>query len=245
MRFESQELLRLNEKQELEAIISRQKSPRVYLQPIVDAGLNMVHGYEVLSRGPRDTIIADITPFIVAERYGLEKELDLVMLDKVFDVLPEFPEGNIFINCFLPNLDYLYNKLKNNPPGRKVIIEIDFSGLLVDIIKVLREIEKFKTIPNVSFAIDDIGKYNLDKKLYRIISPQYMKVDICITRGIAKNEQKQELLEDIAILTKDINAALIIEGVESKEDAEYLMNHKLNLMQGYYFQKPQDYQLFK
>ena len=230
---------------ELNKLITGENGLRFYLQPIVFFKNRTLFAYEVLSRGACNTCLQEISPFDYAAEYSIGKQLDKVAFTDVFKVIDAFPGDTIFLNTYLSNLGALYEILKKSKTTKKIAIEIDFSTELVDINSVLEKINALNRLDYVSFAIDDLGKYSLDKKLYAIILPKYLKVDICVTTGICDDFSKQKALDDIILLSDEINAKLIIEGLEHREDAEYVKKQGVELAQGNMFQKPLEYGFFK
>jgi len=207
----------------------------LYLQPIINNNNHNIYGYEVLSRWSYSDMLID------DRSYNLRDQIALTML---FENIESFPDGKLFINCCLSNLDFLADLIEKSNTGRDLIIELDFSLELFETKSLISRIERLHKIQGISIAIDDIGKYNLDLKLYHYLKPAYLKVDICIARGIFDDSLKQEKLEKIVDLAQFLNAKLIIEGVETENDAEYLKENNHPLIQGFYYNKPRPYSEF-
>ena len=201
---------------QIEALIDRSKELQLYLQPVVYFIDRKAFGYEVLSRGARKTELEELSPFIFAGNYSLGQELDRVALQTIISNLGNLPKANLFVNCFLSNLEFLYDLLKDGHFEHRIIVEIDFCTELVDIKKTLVDISLIRSLSFVSFAIDDLGKYSLDRKLYDLIRPAFLKVDICLTKGISEDVIRQKVLDDIVRLSNEIDSQLILEGVDGK-----------------------------
>jgi len=241
----SREFVRSDEvKTEIEALVERKKRLQLFLQPVMSISNKKVFGYEVLSRGAPGSILEDFSPFIYAGDYNLGKKLDRVALETIIKNIKNFPDAYIFINSFLSNLGFLHELLKSISGDYKVVIEIDFSTELVEINEVLENVVKIKELTFASFAIDDLGKYSLDPRLYDLIMPEFLKVDICLTRGISEDVTKQKVLDDILILSNEIGSRLILEGVEERSDSNYLKTQGFELAQGNIFQRPREYSFF-
>lgn len=231
-------------KTELEDLIQKRTELQLFLQPIVYFSDSKTFGYEVLSRGAVDTSLETLSPFPLAYTYNLGKELDRIALDTVVDKIETLPDVHIFVNCFLTNLEYFYDLVKDRNITRNIVVEIDFSTELVDIKDVLSGVEKLTSLPFISFAIDDLGKYSLDRQLYDIIKPSFLKVDICLTKGISDDVRKQKMVDDIIVVANEVNSTLIFEGVEDRVDANYLKSHGFELAQGNIYMKPKHNEFF-
>jgi EAL domain-containing protein (putative c-di-GMP-specific phosphodiesterase class I) len=225
-------------KYDVESIIERIKSEsslKLNLQPIEDTEKNIIFGYEVLSRWEIENATKPDLPF---------KLQDIIALSILFEEMHSYPEGKLFINCSLTNIEYFAALFENTKITREIVIELDFGFELFEIKSVLKHLETLLKYENVSLAIDDIGRYDLDPNLINLLNPRYLKVDICIGIGIATNIENQKQLKYITMLAERIGAMIIVEGVERKIDAEYLKKNEYILIQGFYYHKPQPWQTY-
>jgi EAL domain-containing protein (putative c-di-GMP-specific phosphodiesterase class I) len=91
-------------------------------------------------------------------------------------------------------------------------------------------------------AIDDFGtKYS---SLGRItnLSLSYLKIDKFFVDGIGKNESDQFIIKSILELADSLGLKVIAEGVETKEQLNFLEKSNCPYIQGFYFSKPLSYQ---
>ena len=217
-------------------LVRKEEALALYLQPIINTDNQKIYGYEALSRWSYNENLIGHVPVRVR---------DLVALYLLFEFIHDFPEGRLFINCGLSNLEHLFPLLENRTVDNELIIELDFGMELFELKSVIRNIERINQSPGVSVAIDDIGRYDLDMRLYRHIKPAYIKVDISISRGIARALHQQLRFKELVGLADTIGATLILEGVESKRDAKFFKERNHNLIQGFYYFKPRPYTEFK
>ena len=215
--------------------IKKEQSLKLNLQPIQDTKNNCIFGYEVLSRWELDNAKRADLPF---------KLQDIIALSILFEEMQNYPEGKLFINCSLSNIEYFVALFENTKINREIIIELDFGLELFEITNILKHLTTLTSHENVSLAIDDIGKYSMDPKLINLLKPEYLKVDICIGLGIADSLEKQKQLEAITIIAQCIGATIIVEGIERELDAIYLKNKNYTLIQGFFYHKPQPWQTY-
>jgi len=95
-----------------------------------------------------------------------------------------------------------------------------------------RKINHFKT------AIDDFGSGYSGLNLLSVFQPDFLKLDMELTRDIDSNSIKQIIVKGIIHVAQDLGITIIAEGVETKNELDLLESFGINLFQGYYFAKP-------
>jgi EAL domain-containing protein (putative c-di-GMP-specific phosphodiesterase class I) len=89
----------------------------------------------------------------------------------------------------------------------------------------------------VKIAIDDFGTgYNSLKYLSKLVI-DCLKIDKMFVSNI-KTDMNKVIIDTVIALGHKINAKIIAEGVETKEQYEYLLKSGCDKIQGYYFSKP-------
>ncbi len=90
----------------------------------------------------------------------------------------------------------------------------------------------------ISIALDDFGS-GYSSLNYLIQMPiNTLKIDKSFINTISQNIQGETLTGMIITLGKKLGLSVIAEGVETKEQVEYLEKIQCNMVQGYYFSKP-------
>lgn len=87
-------------------------------------------------------------------------------------------------------------------------------------------------------AIDDMGAGYSSLQAMAELQPDYLKFDISLVRNIHESLIKIGLLETLVSLSSKINASVIAEGIEEKEEYEILRSLGVQLGQGYFFASP-------
>lgn len=231
---------------ELRRIIDN-KNLRIFFQPIIALLNQKVIGYEVFSRGPKDSIFEDATTlfsFATEENMFLEVELLALSLavekatflstdqflflnvDPIFLDLPEFKELS-----FLKN-----SSLKNS----QICFEITERTFIKNFAKLSSTINDFQK-KGIKFAIDDVGEGYSSLKAIVELKPTFIKIDIDIVRDVNKDQTKSTLIQLIVELAKKINILTIAEGIETEEEAQTLLSLGVDFGQGYLLGRPQQY----
>lgn len=89
----------------------------------------------------------------------------------------------------------------------------------------------------VKISIDDFGTgYNCMKYFQKFVC-DFLKIDVSFVNGIESGINKT-IIDTIIKLAHEIEAEVIAEGVETREQYEYLEDKGCDMFQGYYFSKP-------
>lgn len=70
------------------------------------------------------------------------------------------------------------------------------------------------------------------------VTPDFVKIDMSIVRGIDEDENRQVLFENLIAYSKERHIKVIAEGVETRSEMETLISLGADYMQGYYLGKP-------
>lgn len=89
-----------------------------------------------------------------------------------------------------------------------------------------------------ALAVDDLGSGYNSLLVLAELQPQYLKVDMSMTRGVDRDPRKQRLIEMLVRFADSTDAKVIAEGIETPEEARALRECGVHLMQGYYFGRP-------
>ena len=90
----------------------------------------------------------------------------------------------------------------------------------------------------IEVALDDFGTGYNDYSSLSLIDPDYIKIDRCMISDININPQKQEVFSKIIDMAHSLNIKVLAEGVETKEEYNYLRTSGAGLAQGYYLGRP-------
>ena len=65
-----------------------------------------------------------------------------------------------------------------------------------------------------------------------------IKIDMSFVQGIGKDHIDEAVIKAIITLAKSMGVQSVAEGVETYEQVNFLLEHKCDLMQGFYFGRP-------
>lgn len=107
-----------------------------------------------------------------------------------------------------------------------------------------KEQENFKFTINyfkqngIQIALDNFGSTNFNLKKIYIINPNYVKLDISITKEIEKDEIKQKLVKSLVSFCKSIGTYIIATGIETENQLKKILELNVDFAEGFFIAKP-------
>jgi EAL domain-containing protein (putative c-di-GMP-specific phosphodiesterase class I) len=217
-------------------------------QPIVEIESRTVMGHEALSRGPRGSELqAPLVLFSMAARLGLVEELERACRRKAFTDFAVFgASGRLFVNTvpatvrdasFLGRgvLDYLGPDLS----PRFVTLEITERQVIENLSMYREAMHAFLEL-GFSFAIDDLGAGYSGLETVATLGASYLKIDMGLVRDVHQKRASQQIIKAIVDMSAGVSAAVIAEGIQTKEEAAAITQLGIRYGQGYLFARPID-----
>ncbi len=99
-------------------------------------------------------------------------------------------------------------------------------------------LDKLKLM-GVRFAIDDFGTGYSSFAYLRRFPLSVLKVDQTFTRYITSNADTAAIVRAIITMARTLGLETVAEGVETSEQHAFLASNGCDVMQGYYFSRPQ------
>lgn len=229
----------------------KNRSLRVYYQPIYDTNMNCILTAEALVRLD-DPVLGLVTPdkFIpLAEKNGLIKEIGDFVFEEVCSFLDRH-RGNQYaftkvevnlsvLQCADEELPDRWDMImkKYNVTSQQFCLEITESAMLStssNIGKVIRTLRE----RGFSFALDDYGTGFANDSIITEFPFDLIKIDKSIVWGADNNEKGDKVLHHIISMIHDLDMKIVAEGVETEEQRKKLENAKVEYLQGFLFSKP-------
>ena len=115
----------------------------------------------------------------------------------------------------------------------------------------INDMERMQKILNairalgVRIALDDFGTGYSSLKHIREIPLDVIKVDQIFVKDLTKDEYSQSFIKMVAELAAAIDVNVCVEGIETREQFEVLEGMKVQMVQGYFFDKPLPQEAFE
>ncbi len=102
---------------------------------------------------------------------------------------------------------------------------------------VIRVLNRLKEL-GVSIAIDDFGTEYSSFTRLKALPIDQIKIDMQFIQGIEENKKDRAITRVIIKLAKSLGMSVLAEGVETKEQLDYLKEKECDCVQGYYYYRP-------
>ncbi len=239
----NKKILFFNGKKEINNLIEEKLFDFVF-QPIVIAKTGETFAYESLIRSKSAVLISSRAIVTLAgsqsRLYDMERITWFKTLETFKKYEKDFENAKIFINS-IPNyilsdkdLAELENKFKTDLS--RIVIEITENELTDE--RVFIKKQSLAKRWGCSLALDDFGSgYNIGIA-FLTFYPDFVKLNMAVTRGIDKDINRQNFVRAILQYTKSRKVKLIAEGIETKEEMDTLIQLGADYLQGYYLGRP-------
>ncbi|MFC7685311.1 EAL domain-containing protein [Ureibacillus sp. GCM10028918] len=240
---------KLTFEQELRQAI-RQNQLELFYQPQFNLCTQEIIGLEALIRWnhPKFGLImpGDIIP--LAEELGIATLLGDFVLDEACSQLRNWTERGlppIKVAINLSPQDFLSHTIVEKVQQSLTRCNIEPSNLELEItesmamdvtnaISIMKELNQL----GVQIAIDDFGKGFSSLNYLKNFPIHRLKIDRSFVNDILKNQNDAKIISAIIHLAHSLNLGVIAEGVETKEQAEFLNSLRCDEAQGFYYGKP-------
>lgn len=224
---------------------------KAYFQPVVDLGNGGVRGFEALVRWnyqgrpvPPPRLVA------VAVRAGLVRDLTACMLEQACAQLASWSQdlGHDWLQVAVnvPPMQVVDLDLpgqvadaiaRHGLSAHQLVVEITEDGLLTDLDAARRVTRELRAL-GVSLALDDFGTGYSSLAHLHEIPLTTLKVDRAFVDGLNEDPRVERFMRAVLRLGEDLQLGVVVEGVETAEQADTLHRLGCRIAQGYYFARP-------
>lgn len=222
---------------------------QVFLQPKFDSNTENLVGAEALVRRIVDGKIIAPNNFIPDyEMCGLITRLDYYVLEEVCIILQNWLSKGISlpisVNESAKNLSnekhsqellQLLNKYKIWP--KLIELEVTESSVVQNIEIAQKAHDRIQKLGFVT-CMDDFGVGYSSFNMLKNIPINILKIDKIFLDGLLTNRRFQIILESIVDMAHKLRMKTVMEGIENREEAEYLKEIGIDIFQGYFFGMP-------
>ncbi|WP_291647891.1 bifunctional diguanylate cyclase/phosphodiesterase [Clostridium sp.] len=199
--------------------------------------LGLVSPSEFIPIAESSGLIIPIGKYIINESFRKCKELTLRTAKK-FKMAINLSEVQIRDEDIV---SFISESLKFYDLSAEYIeFEITESIIMKSAEKNINTLEKLKGL-GVSLALDDFGTGYSSLSYLRTLPIDVLKIDKSFIDGIVIEEKSEYIINSIVELSHYLSLLVVAEGVETKEQLDFLKKISCDVIQGYYFSKPVEF----
>jgi len=223
----------------------------VYLQPKVNMVSSELYGAEALSRWvhPEDGLRRPDMYIPLFEKNGFISSLDMYVYEEVCKLKASWANekyGHIPISVNMSRL-HLYNKefpdtlesiaYKYGIPTNELEIEITESTFIKDNAELIRVIDILQQ-KGFMVSIDDFGSGFSALNLLKDLSVNTIKIDREFLKLSSNNSRGKKVIRNIIAMCLDLKMDVVTEGIETKEQIDFITRCGCQIAQGFYYSQP-------
>jgi len=224
---------------------------QVYYQPIISLESGEVTGVEALLRWmhPKRGIVMPLDFIPVAEETGLILQIGDYVLHKACvqaNAWRNSGHPNLWISVNISGRQFQDKNLikvvegtlrETGLPGDGLRLEITESVAMKDLalsVSVLNELNKL----GVSISLDDFGNGYSSLSYLKQFPLKVLKIDGSFIRDTDSNKNGEAITSAIIFMGQTLNLEVVAEGVETKEQLNFLKSQFCDEVQGFLFGRP-------
>lgn len=223
----------------------------LYFQPQLDLRKGAIISAEALLRWnhPKSGMISPDVLLPLAENIGLHETVGNWVIGQVCKQLRTWLDANKPATRIAVNLSAHQFKTENLPAKiqfqlhkykldvRYLEFEITEDAVMSDIESATQTLHELNRI-GTHLAIDDFGTGYSSLSYLTKFPIQYLKIDRSFVHEIPANKSMNSVISATIAMAHSLNLKVIAEGVEKKEQLEYLKSLGCDIVQGYLISKP-------
>ena len=228
-----------------------QQELRVFYQPVHDLQTSRLIGVEALVRWehPLRGLVPPGEFIPIAERTGLIAEIDAWVLEQACwqmcqwqsaGVHLSFVAVNISSRLFArPELYTLVSTVLTDSGLDPALLELEVteSAVMEDSQGALEQMHRLRAL-GLRLAIDDFGTGFSSLLRLKQLPVQKLKIDQGFVAGLPEDNDDVAIVRAVIALSQSMGLQVHAEGIEHIEQAQFLLDFKCDLGQGYWFGRP-------
>jgi EAL domain-containing protein (putative c-di-GMP-specific phosphodiesterase class I) len=223
----------------------------LHYQPKINYGSGAITGVEALVRWNHPTLgVIEPSAFIpLAEETGLIVELGAWVIKTACHQSRAWQDAggvavNMAVNLSARQLDL--NQLINTVADalrqtglapERLELELTETAIMSDAVEAIGILTDLKSL-GVRLSLDDFGTGYSSLNYLRRFPLDSIKIDRSFILGVDESANDRAIVKTIIALACNLNMNVIAEGVENRNQAQFLKLNGCHEMQGYFFAKP-------
>lgn len=227
------------------------KELKLYYQPQVNIETGEVIGFEALLRWENSSLgfVSPVDFIPVAEEIGLINKIGSWVIYEAAKKIKRWQEKGIHslriaVNIsvrqlqqtnFLEQVDEVLRKTGITPSNLE--FEITESIALTNLEYNIMILGKLKKM-GIQISLDDFGTGYSSLSYLKMLPIDNLKIDKSFVQNLTHDSSNKAIASAIIAMAHSLNLKVIAEGVEEKEQLDFLLEQKCDFYQGFLFSKP-------
>jgi EAL domain-containing protein (putative c-di-GMP-specific phosphodiesterase class I) len=220
-----------------------------YVHPIVGLKDGLTKAKEILTRFPvGDGTMRTVGDLLVDTALAPDSRarLDLLCLGAVFDALAEHPitDHLLFVNLNPLTMEHpdFWERIQPwfwnlSIPPHRLVFEITEAYALQSRDTMERNARRLRGL-GVRIAVDDLGSGAASLSHMARLAPDFFKVDKSLVRDVHRHPYQAALLNALAVFADRMRVGYIVEGIETMEELQAVIDADVPWGQGFIFGEP-------
>lgn len=221
----------------------REGQMTAYLQPIVSLETGLPVGAEALSRWNHPDGVRSAGAYMdLAAELGLEADISIGVIETVaaYQRSRGYPGGDPWITVNMPpqQLGQVFEHFRGAPGTlANLTLEITERAAVADLEQAQRLLSEARRAGAKVF-LDDFGVGQSSLSVLTDLPLDGIKIDAGFIRQLSSSESARAVVQTISDLGRRLELVVIAEGVETRDQAERLLDHGIDLAQGFHYSPP-------
>jgi EAL domain-containing protein (putative c-di-GMP-specific phosphodiesterase class I) len=220
-----------------------------YVHPIVGLKDGLTKAKEILTRFPAgDGTMRTVGDLLVDAALPPDSRarLDLLCLGAVFDALAEHPitDHLLFVNLNPLTMEHpdFWERIQPwfwnlSIPPHRIVFEITEAYALHSRDAMEVNARRLRDL-GVRIAVDDLGSGAASLSHMARLAPDFFKVDKSLVRDVHRHPYQAALLNALAVFAERMRVGYIVEGIETMEELQAVIDADVPWGQGFIFGEP-------
>ena len=223
----------------------------IHYQPQIDLSNNKIIGIEALVRWQHPTkgILTPKKFIALAEETGMILEIDQWVMHTAMEQVSKWHNeglapGILALNISMKQLEdtHFFDDIQNaiqtySFKPEWLELEITEGHMMKNHVEIIKKLKQISNL-GINISIDDFGTGYSSLSLLKRLPINRLKIDKSFIQDIPEDEDDIVIINSIIALAKSLNLDLIAEGVETAEQANFLISRNCMCVQGYYYFHP-------
>lgn len=221
-----------------------------YYQPKYNIETGSIIGFEALVRWihPQKGIIPPNQFIPLFESNGFISQVDFCIWEQVCQDLRRLLDKGYYVMPISVNVSrielylnikekLLYLLDKYNVPIELLRLEITETAYTNNPEQLIEVVDKLRK-QGFSILMDDFGSGYSSLNMLKEVPVDVLKIDLNFLQDLQTSGKSEKILESVLIMSRKLSLSVIAEGVETKEQIDFLRSIGCLRAQGYYYSRP-------